>query len=62
MNDEVAIAQNKTGVMDKELEKNLDNLALMKLRKWEYFLRLTDIPEEMDEETKKRLVSFLATF
>lgn len=50
-------------MMDKKkMDKMLKKLDLMELRGKEYCLRLRDIPKEMNEDTRNRIVSLLAAF
>lgn len=52
----------KTEVMDRELEKELDNGALLKLRQKEFCLRFRAIPDSSDENITERVIPTLSTF
>lgn len=52
----------KSGVRGRELERELDKLALLELRRKEFCLRIRPILEVPAENTKGRLINVLAIF
>jgi len=54
--------EEKTEDVIKDMEDNLDRMALAELREKEYILRLRAVPEQEDEDTRGRMICELAKF
>lgn len=49
-------------MIDKQLERELDNLALLELKEKEYCLRFRTLPEDSGEDVREKVIKALADF
>lgn len=56
INDKVEILENKTEIMDKELAKEIDNLASLELKEEEFCLRFRAIPKVSKEGIREQFI------
>lgn len=56
------ILENKAKITNKEIERALDNMALLEQRQEEFCLRLRTVQEELGEDVREKAVESLSNF